>query len=267
MGVSPVTEFPVFSQILSSHIESADKSDPSVYYDNLPVIAVIHSKLKLSEKRREELRDLYALLFQPLPVFVVHGPAAHTVEEHSHPYALPRLLDQHVFDLLPEFVIPDDVVLQMDIFPRLLHLFDQGTELLFSVRIDPDIVIVCEDRFSRLKIIKDQISESSHSRVDRYQPFLRDRLLLPPHGIFQLSFYLLCFKHPALMKILPDHKVQDKPEDRYKIKQKQPCPDSLRRPSLKENNDQRQNNIDDDQIIHDKMVGRHRSVPNRFCHK
>ena len=267
MRIPPVAELLVSSQVLSPHIESAHKTDSAVDDDDLPVIAVVHAELELSEQCGEELRHLDSLLFEALPVFVMHGAAPHTVEEHPHLDSLMRLLDQDLLYLLPELVVPNDIVLYMDILPRLFHLLDQSPELLLSVRIDPDIIIVREDSLARLQIVENQITEPPDGRIDRDQLLLGDSLLLLSDSIFQLSFDLLRLEHPALVKILSDHQVQDKPQDRYKIKQKQPCPDSLRGSSLKKDNDQGQEHIYNDQIVHYKVIDRHRSVPNCFCHK
>ena len=48
VGISPVSEFLIFSQILSSNIKSADKADSSIDHCNLPVVSVIHTKLQFS---------------------------------------------------------------------------------------------------------------------------------------------------------------------------------------------------------------------------
>src|SRR5699024_7837087 len=61
--------------------------------------------------------------------------------------------------------------------------------------------------------------------------------------------------------------IHDKSEYRYKIKQKKPCPYRLRRSPLEKHNDQCKEDINDNDIVHDKVIDRHHSVPNRFCHK
>ena len=53
--------------------------------------------------------------------------------------------------------IMDNVILHVDISLRLLHLFYKRTELLFSVRINANIVIICQNRFPGFQIIKNQI--------------------------------------------------------------------------------------------------------------
>src|SRR5699024_1293222 len=80
MGISPIAELLISSNIFSSHIESAHKTDPPVYDYDLPVVTVVHTELKLAQKRGEELRYKYSLFLQPFPVPVFHGTATHTVK-------------------------------------------------------------------------------------------------------------------------------------------------------------------------------------------
>ena len=266
MSISPVPELLIPSQILSSHVKSAHETDPAVNDHDLSVVTVVYAELELPQQRREKLRHKDSLFFQTLPVSVLHRPASHTVEEHTNLNAFPRFLDEHFLYLLPQLVVADDIVLQVNITLRPLHLFNQRAKLRFPVRIDPDIVIVCQYSFPGFQIIEDQILKSRHLRIRQPEPLVINRLLLPAHSIFQLAFYLLCLEHSAFMKILPDDQIQDKPEDRYKIQQKKPCPYRLRRPSLKKHNNQCEKYIDDDYVIHNKIIDHHRSVPNCFCH-
>ena len=230
------------------------------------MIPVIHTQLQLPQQRREELRHLDAFALQPFPVPVLHGPAAHAVKQHTDFHALARLLDQDFLDGLPEFVISYNIILNMDVTPCLTHLIDQRTEFLVSVRIDPDVIIVRQDRLSGLQIIKDQIFKTGHLRIGKLQPFMIDRFFLTPYRVFELTFDLFRLEHPAFMEILPDDQVQDESQYWYKIQQKQPCPYRLRRPSLKEHNDQCQKDVNNDNIVHDKIIDCHHSVPNHFCH-
>ena len=177
-----------------------------------------------------------------------------------------HLLYEDLLDLLPELVIADDIILHMDVSPRLPHFLHQGTEFRLSVCIDPDIIIVCQDRLAGFQIIEDQVFKPLHLRIRQFELFAIDRLLLPPYRVLQLAFDLFCLKHPALVKILPDDQVQDKSQDRYKIQQKQPRPDGLGGPSLEKDDDQREEDVNDNDIVHDKIIDCHRSVPNHFCH-
>lgn len=52
----------------------------------------------------------------------------------------------------------------MDIPLRLLHLFYEGTEFCFAVYIDPDVIVIRQDRLARLQIIEDQILKPFHLR-------------------------------------------------------------------------------------------------------
>ena len=267
MGISPVSELLVTPEVFSSHIETAHKSDTSVYDHDFPVVTVIYTQLKLSEKCREELSHLNSFIFQTLPVLILHCTAAHTVEKYPDRHSLSRFLNKDFLNLLPQFIIPDDVILQMDIFFCLPHLLDKGAKFYFTISIYPDVIIVCKDGLTRFKIIQYQILETRHLGICEPQTFMIDRLFLPPHGIFQFSLNLLRFEHTALVKVLSDDQIKDKTEYRYKIKQKKPCPYRLRRSPLKEHDNQREEDINDDDVVHNKIIDRHRSVPNHFCHK
>lgn len=98
----------------------------------------------------------------------------------------------------------------MNIFFRLLHFLNESPELCLSVCIDPDVVIVRENRFPGLQIIKDQIPEPVHLRIGKAQPFVVYGFLLPSDCIFHFPFDFFCFEHPALMEILSDNQVEDK---------------------------------------------------------
>ena len=267
MRVTPVAELLVPAKVFPSHIEAAHKSDPAIYDHDLPVITVIHTELQLTQQCREKLCHLNPLVFQALPVFILHSPASHTVKQYAHFHTFPGFLDKDFLNLLPEFIISYNIILHMDITFCLTHLLDECAELLFTVRIYPDIIIVGEDGLARFKIIEDQILKAGHLGISKPQALVVDRFLLTAHSIFQFPFYLFRLKHPAFVKILSDHQIHDESEYRYKIKQKKPCPYRLRRSPLKKHDDQCKEDINDNDVVHDKVIDRHHSVPNHFCHK
>lgn len=56
-------------------------------------------------------------------------------------HAFLYLLRQELFDGLPQFVIPDNVILDMDKFLRLPDLFTERGKFFFSIRVNLDLVI------------------------------------------------------------------------------------------------------------------------------
>ena len=53
MGIPPITEFLIPSEILSSDVKSSYKTDSSVNNNDFSVIPVIHTKLQLPKQRRK----------------------------------------------------------------------------------------------------------------------------------------------------------------------------------------------------------------------
>ena len=157
MGIPPITEFLIPSEILSSDVKSSYKTDSSVNNNDFSVIPVIHTKLQLPKQRREEFRNLNSFFFEALPVTVFHRSASHTVKKDTNFHAFSRFLNKYLLYFLPQFIVADNVILHVDISLRLLHLFYKRTELLFSVRINANIVIICQNRFPGFQIIKNQI--------------------------------------------------------------------------------------------------------------
>ena len=267
MCITPVAELLVTSQVLSSHVESADESDPPVDDNDLPVVSVIHAKLKFTEKRREKFSHLNSFIFQAFPVPVLHRPASHAVKKDAHLHTLSGFFYKYFFYLLPELVIPDNIILKMNVSFRRLHFLYQRPEFRFSVRIDPDIIVISQNRLACFQIVEDQVLEPRHLRIRQPQALMIDCLFLSSDSVFQFPFYLFRLEHPALVKVLPNHQIQNKSQDRYKIQQKKPCPYRLRRSPLKEHNNQCKEDIYDANIVHNKIIDCHHSIPNCFCHK
>ena len=124
MRVSPVAKLPVLSQIFPSYIKTSYKSDPSVDHRNLPVIPVVHSKLQLAKHRREKFRHLDSCFPESVPVCLVHSfasAAAHAVKQDPDLHALSCFSKENLFNLLPEFITPDNIILDMDIISCMIH--------------------------------------------------------------------------------------------------------------------------------------------------
>ena len=228
MCISPITKLFVFSNIFPAYIETTNKANLSINHDNFSVISIIHTHLKLSQNRREEFCDPNSFAFQPVPISFVHGTTSHTVKQNSDFYTFMCFLDQYLLYILPHFIIPDNIILYMDIFLRTFHFLDQCMKLLFTICINTDIIIICQNCLSGLQIIKHKIPEPVKCRTRHLQLPVINGFLLPSHSVFQLTFNLLCLKHLILVIILPYDQIQDKSDNRNKIKQKQPGPYCLR---------------------------------------
>ena len=100
MGISPMTELFIQINVLLSYIKSSHISHFIVNDHNFPMIAVVDTKLKSPQDRREKFRGLHALFVQPFPIAVPHRPTAHGIEQHPDLHALCRLLDQNILDLI-----------------------------------------------------------------------------------------------------------------------------------------------------------------------
>ena len=141
MRVPPVTEFRVQSDILPADIKASHKGRLTIDHHYLAVVPVIHPKLQPSQKGRKELSHLDAFPADALPVFFLHAAAAHAVIEKPDLHAFLYLLRQELFNGLPQFVIPDNVILDMDKFLRLPDLFTERGKFFFSIRVNLDLVI------------------------------------------------------------------------------------------------------------------------------
>lgn len=95
-----MTELFIQINVLLSYIKSSHISHFIVNDHNFPMIAVVDTKLKSPQDRREKFRGLHALCVQPFPVAVPHRPTAHGIEQHPDLHALCRLLDQNILDLI-----------------------------------------------------------------------------------------------------------------------------------------------------------------------
>ena len=100
MGISPVSKLFIQINIFLPDIKSAHVSHFIVNDHNFPVVAVIDTKLKPPQDRREKLRGLHTLFIQPFPVAVPHGTTAHGIEQNPDLHTLCRLLDQNILDLI-----------------------------------------------------------------------------------------------------------------------------------------------------------------------
>ena len=72
------------------------------------MITVIYTELQFSKYCRKEFCHMDTFCFQPLPVFIMHGTTPHTVKQYPDFYSLSRLADQHLLDLLPQFIPLDN---------------------------------------------------------------------------------------------------------------------------------------------------------------
>ncbi len=167
MGIPPVPELLIFSDIFPPHIKSADESNPSVYDHNLPVVAVIHTELQLPKQSRKEFCHLDSRLLKARPVGMVHSPAPHTVEQDADFHALPRLAYQNLLNLLPEFVVLNNIILHMDIVPCVIHLRKQRLELLPSICKYTDIVVIRQHSLRFVQIIENQPLETVKLRISQ----------------------------------------------------------------------------------------------------
>ena len=86
--------------VLLTYIKSSHISHFIVNDHYFPVVAVVDTKLKSPQDRREKFSGLHALFIQPFPVAMPHGPAAHGIEQHPDLHALRRFLDQNILDLI-----------------------------------------------------------------------------------------------------------------------------------------------------------------------
>ena len=175
MCISPITKLFVFSNIFPAYIETTNKANLSINHDNLSVISIIHTHLKLSQNRREEFCDPNSFAFQPVPISFVHGTTSHTVKQNSDFYTFMCFLDQYLLYILPHF----------------------------TICINTDIIIICQNCLSGLQIIQHKIPEPVKCRTRHLQLPVINGFLLPSHSVFQLTFNLLCLEHLILVIILP----------------------------------------------------------------
>ena len=95
-----MTELFIQINVLLSYIKSSHISHFIVNDHNFPMIAVVDTKLKSPQDRREKFRGLHTLFIQPFPVAVPHGTTAHGIEQNPDLHTLCRLLDQNILDLI-----------------------------------------------------------------------------------------------------------------------------------------------------------------------
>ena len=148
----------------------------------------------------------------------MHPAATHAVEEDPHLNSLPHLAHKNLLDLLPQFIVADDIVLQMDIVPGMVHLPQKRLKLLLPVRVDPDIIVVCQDCLPLIQVVEDQALEPLLLRIPQLQLPAVDRVLLPPDRVFQLAFDLFHLEHPVLVEILAQIRYSTNPSTGIKYR-------------------------------------------------
>ena len=153
MCISPITEFRISAQIFPADIESSNKTNPPINHCNFTMITIIYTELQFTKYCRKELCHMDAFCFQPFPVLIMHGATPHTVKQHTYLYALSRLTDQHFLNLLPQFIPLNNIILQMNITSRVFHFPEKCFELLLTICVNTNVIIICKHRLTGIQVV------------------------------------------------------------------------------------------------------------------
>ena len=111
MGIPPVPELRIQSDILFADIKAADISHFPVDDCNFSVISVVYTQMQSAKQSREKDRNMDALLFHFFPKVLSNAPTAHRIIQDPNFYTLCRFFQQCLPNPLEEHVIFYDVIL------------------------------------------------------------------------------------------------------------------------------------------------------------
>ena len=120
------------------------------------MVPVVYLAGEDRERHFQESIDFDAGIRHFLEELVFHVPAAHVVVKDTDFDTFFGFLDQQFFYLVPDFVIAEDIILDMDMVGCLGNLFQQVVKLVCPVRVDRDVASVEQGRLVAVCQQRDQ---------------------------------------------------------------------------------------------------------------
>ena len=119
--------------ISQRHVHAADEADATVNDDNLTVVAVVDLAGERRESHGQEGHHLDALFAHALEEAVLHVPAADIVVDESYLDTLACLVDEHVAQQHAQWVVLNDVQVNVDVLACLADGLEKCGEELTAV--------------------------------------------------------------------------------------------------------------------------------------
>ena len=118
----PLASFLLAPDIPRGDVHTTNEPDLSINHAQLSVVTIVHLTGKGREFHRHEAMYLNARIPHPFKERALHVPAAHIVVDHPHLHMLLGLVNQRVSNHVSQFVVVEDIRVDMDMMLRLGHI-------------------------------------------------------------------------------------------------------------------------------------------------
>ena len=266
VGITPVAKLRITGYIFPAYIEASHKTRGAVHHHDFTVVAVIHPQIQPSQKGREEYPYLNPGAAHLVPTLLRHEAASHAVAQDSHFHTFPYLIQKNGDNGVKQFIVLDDIVLDVDKPAGLAQGVSQGFKFCLSVCVYLYLVVHGEHGSRCFQIIDNQALKIPGHGVHH---FLRhvvgaDDILLAFDRQVQPVADFLHPEHPALFHILAKEQVKDDSEHRDEIQGQKPGPYTSWVPALKKYDNNRKCQVDIQQMVQQPSPYRQYRTPDYF---
>ena len=248
MRIPPVPEFRILVNIFLTNVKAAHISDAVIDYHDLTVVPVIDPKMQPANQGRKELGTLNAFLFQLLPDFLTHLPAAHGIIKNAYFNALLYLFLQNLHNAPEQLIVLNNIILDMNGLLRIPHILLKGCKLILPIHKKFHVIVIAQYGARGMQMIHHKIRIICNTRIFFLQLLTSDHQLLTPDRICQTVFDLLGTEHFPLVHICPNQQVKHKSQHRNEIQDQKPGPHGFGISPLKKDHHNTQKHIDDQKM-------------------